>query len=61
MKCDHCGKEFDSGNRKDGVPNGVSFVLKNGQKLTFCAECLIAKGNATKEEKKTMTVGVVER
>ena len=44
MKCDKCGKEFDTGHRPDGLPNGVGFVLQDGTQITYCAECLIEKG-----------------
>lgn len=41
MKCDRCGKEFLPGNRMDGTPNGVGFVLKGGRRVTLCADCII--------------------
>lgn len=36
MICDNCKHFFLSGNRPDGTPNGVGFVLKNG-KASPCA------------------------
>ena len=40
IKCDGCGKEIVPGNRPDGVPNGVGFVLADGKVVNYCAECL---------------------
>lgn len=51
MKCDVCGKEFGYGNREDGLPNGMTFILQKGKKLTMCADCIIAKGREVAEEK----------
>ena len=52
MKCDVCGKEFESGNRPDGIPNGMAFILEGGKSITMCAECIIEKGREVAEEKK---------
>ena len=41
MKCDKCGKEFKAGNRPDGLPNGLDFILQNGKRLTMCADCIM--------------------
>lgn len=43
MKCTKCGKNFEAGNREDGIPNGVAFVTKKGR-YTLCAECLMEMG-----------------
>lgn len=40
MKCDMCGKFFLHGNRLDGTPNGVTFVLNDGSDITACSECI---------------------
>ena len=40
MKCDICGKEFEAGNRPDGIPNGVGFVLGDGRIITACSDCV---------------------
>lgn len=42
MKCDFCGKEFEIGNRPDGLPNGYGMVLENDIKIDVCAECMIS-------------------
>lgn len=44
MKCDSCGKIFMVGNRPDGTPNGVGFMLKSGRKIMVCADCLYQVG-----------------
>lgn len=44
MKCDNCKKEFKSGNREDGIPNGVGFQMEDGTTITLCADCLIELG-----------------
>ena len=52
MKCDRCGKVFTPGNRPDGVPNGVGFMLRNGKQITVCADCVEAVGKGDKAAKK---------
>lgn len=42
--CDGCGATFVPGNRPAGVPNGVSFVLKDGTIVTYCADCIVKFG-----------------
>lgn len=49
MKCDYCGKEFEVGNRPDGMPNGFSFVKQDGSTLTVCTNCVIDFGRGDKE------------
>lgn len=44
MKCDNCKKEFEAGNRADGLPNGIGFELQDGTLITLCAECLMELG-----------------
>lgn len=51
MKCEVCGKEFAYGYREDGLPNGMTFILQNGTKMTMCADCIMEKGREVKEEK----------
>lgn len=41
MKCNICGKEFEVGNRADGIPNGMGFVLQDGRQITVCADCMM--------------------
>lgn len=41
MKCDCCGKTFVSGNRADGIPNGMGFVLQDGRQINVCADCMM--------------------
>lgn len=40
IKCDMCGKVFEPGNRPDGTPNGVCFVLSDNSKINACSECI---------------------
>ena len=40
IKCDMCNKYFSVGNRPDGTPNGVNFVLNDGNDITACSECI---------------------
>ena len=47
MKCAECKKEFQKGNRPDGLPNGACFVLENGTTVTVCTECIIKKGKSS--------------
>ena len=44
VKCDWCGKRIVWGSRPDGLPNGVTFVCKDGSTVTMCADCLIEEG-----------------
>lgn len=48
MKCVECGKEFEPGNRPDGLPNGIGFELEDGTILNYCADCLIKLGEQAK-------------
>lgn len=41
MICDLCGKVFESGNREDGLPNGVGFIAEDGVEITICTDCLL--------------------
>ena len=52
MKCTRCEREFQTGNRPDGFPNCMDFVLRDGSKLTLCAECLMDVWRAGREERK---------
>ena len=47
----NCKRFFMEGNRSDGMPNGVGFVLKNGRKIDLCADCLISLGRMDDEQK----------
>jgi len=44
VKCNECGKRFVAGNRADGIPNGVGFVLDDGTVVNVCSDCLIKIG-----------------
>lgn len=50
LKCDLCGIKFKPGNRPDGIPNGVSFVLNTGKTVTYCADCIMKIGQGKAEE-----------
>lgn len=51
MICDNCKKFFLSGNRPDGIPNGVEIIQKDGKSITMCAECVISIGKMDEKEK----------
>jgi UDP-glucose 6-dehydrogenase len=51
MICDNCKKFFISGNRPDGIPNGVKMLMRGNKSITMCAECLIAVGQMNQEQK----------
>lgn len=51
MICNSCGKEFQSGNRPDGIPNGIGFVVTGGT-INVCADCVIAMGQMDEEHKR---------
>lgn len=42
--CSECGREFSPGNRPDGMPNGVAFVLEDGTVYNACADCIMKHG-----------------
>ena len=46
MTCEYCGKEYEAGNRPEGFPNGMTFIGKDGHKMTICADCLIRIGRS---------------
>lgn len=48
IKCDMCGKGFPVGNTPCGIPNGVSFDLSDGSRITACAECVMRVGENPK-------------
>ena len=50
IKCDRCGKIFKPGYR-DGVPNGLGFVLDGGKIINFCRECIEELGSLDEEGK----------
>lgn len=41
IRCDKCGNMFISDNTKDGLPNGISFVMKDGRAITLCQKCIM--------------------
>ena len=51
MICDNCKKFFMSGNRPDGIPNGVKMIMKNNESITLCVNCLISVGAMSEKEK----------
>lgn len=50
-KCEVCGKEFESGANKYGIPNGVGFELEDGTIFNVCSEC-ISKAGVTDIERR---------
>ena len=44
IKCDKCGAVFISGQRADGLPNGIGFALQDGTVVNMCANCMIQLG-----------------
>lgn len=42
MKCVICGKEFQPGNRPDGVPNGMGLVAHDKKTvINVCSDCVM--------------------
>lgn len=50
MKCDNCGKEFEVGNRPDGLPNGIGLQMADESILTLCADCVMKIGKRKLEQ-----------
>ena len=50
IKCSNCGKTFKPGNT-NGLPNGITLVMKNNDKITLCQSCLCKIGSMTEAEK----------
>ena len=44
LVCHSCGKTFKPGSDEEGLPNGVGFVLDNGDIYCVCRECIIKYG-----------------
>lgn len=43
--CSDCGRVIDpQKKRKDGLPDGVGFVLENGKVVNVCTECIAEVG-----------------
>ena len=40
LTCILCGKAFAPGNDKDGIPNGLGFMMKNGETYNLCRSCV---------------------
>lgn len=40
MICKCCKKTFYYGERSDGLPNGVGFVLDDGERIDVCTDCI---------------------
>ena len=40
LTCILCGKAFAPGNDKDGIPNGLGFMMKNGEAYNLCKSCV---------------------
>ena len=51
MICTNCKKYFTTGNRPDGIPNGVKMLLKGGKSITMCAGCMISIGKMSNGER----------
>lgn len=51
IKCDNCGKEFEPGNRPDGIPNGIGYQLQDGTIYNICTDCIIKIGQELAEQK----------
>lgn len=60
-ECHVCGKKFYSGTRPDGLPNGVGMVLKNGNSLNFCSECIFGLCDKDKSELDEILAKAIER
>lgn len=40
LTCILCGRTFKPGNDKDGIPNGLGFVLNSGKTYNVCKDCI---------------------
>lgn len=60
-ECHVCGKKFLPGTRPDGLPNGVGMVLKNGNTLNFCSECIFSMCDKDKSELDEILAKAIER
>lgn len=47
--CDMCGSTFKDGNDKEGMPNGLSFVMAEGT-VTVCNRCISRAGIMNDDE-----------
>ena len=43
LTCILCGKAFAPGNDKDGIPNGLGFMMKNGETYHLCKSCISSR------------------
>lgn len=41
FKCHYCGKYFGPEILRDGIPNGVGFVLEDGTEMNVCSDCIL--------------------
>lgn len=49
IKCDFCHKDFKPYKlRKDGTPNGIRLVLKDGSYITICHDCVCDESQYSK-------------
>lgn len=44
IRCCDCGRYFEPGNREDGIPNGIGFVLEDGTVMNVCSDCILDVG-----------------
>jgi hypothetical protein len=51
MICDNCKQFFTKGNRPNGIPNGVKFVLTGNKSITLCARCICDMGAMSDRDK----------
>ena len=50
MNCNRCKKDFERGNRPDGLPNGVGYELEDGTFIHMCTDCIIDLGGLVLDE-----------
>lgn len=50
ISCDKCGKTFTEGNT-NGLPNGISFITRDGRKITLCQACIKKLGTMKQGDK----------
>lgn len=50
FRCDKCESMFVTGN-SNGMPNGMTFVMKDDKQVTLCQKCIIKLGKLNEEEK----------
>ena len=49
-RCAVCGRPIRPGNRAPGIPNGLTFVYRDGTRVPMCAECIMLVDKIKRDE-----------